>query len=110
MSKMSLRLVFRLRGCPAEHNREWLQRALSEAFGDILPQDIRLQSLAADADPLAGTKTATLMFLTVPGLLKDGQPGQKQWKISSFLLDTHFQGITPLNDVDQNVHTSEQVP
>jgi len=107
VSNMSLRQVFRLRKCPAEQNREWLQRVLSEALSDIRPQDIRIQSLAADADPSAETKTATLMFVTMPGLLKDSQPGQTEWRISRFLLDNHFQGMTPLNDVDPNRHTSE---
>lgn len=114
------RLVFRLRKCPSDIDSRALRILLSEALGDISAQDVQIQSLAGDYGVCSTTKTATLMFRKLPDLIKN-QPKQAQWRISvdgvvessdgstenGLLLNTHFQGLTPLNDVEPCKHEFE---
>ena len=106
-------LTFRLRGCPAYLDRADLRNRLSAFFGDIAPDAIHIQSLARTLDPWENppTRTATLTFTTLPSVVKIQT--EREWKIDtgldgSFILDTHFFGMTPLNDVE--VHDFEYVP
>jgi hypothetical protein len=51
------------------------------------------------------------MFAITPGLLKD--TSEDEWILPSMnqdediVIDTHFMGMTPMNDVDASHHSSE---
>ncbi|KAK0724323.1 hypothetical protein B0H67DRAFT_102434 [Lasiosphaeris hirsuta] len=104
-------LTFRLRGCPATVDEVALCDALAQAFGDIDPDDIHLQSLARAVDPweTPSTKTATLRFAKLPSVVQ-AQISRGEWKIegsglnNALILDSHFLGLTPLNDVGVHKH------
>lgn len=93
-----------------------LQDALARGFSDISSDDVRIQSLATALDAWGSppTKTATLTFATLPSAIKSNI-SQGQWKVGglglhdSLILDTHFLGLTPLNNVDPLKHGYELV-
>ncbi|KAI1140023.1 hypothetical protein F5Y05DRAFT_411088 [Hypoxylon sp. FL0543] len=103
--------VYRLRGCPAHLDRLGATELLSQALGDVTPPDIRIQSLATSLDPWARppTKVGTLMFLRQPALI-EMQGGNGEWRFpvtgleKPLVLDDHFLGMTPLNDVEREKH------
>ncbi|KAK7749566.1 hypothetical protein SLS53_000142 [Cytospora paraplurivora] len=116
MPLLPAKLVFRLRKCPNDVDSSTLTRLLSDALGDVAVEEINIQSLARDYGICNTTKTATLMFRKLPRLVTE-QPKQTQWAISldhlrgdtnkspeDLVLDTHFQGFTPLNDVEPEKH------
>lgn len=106
--------TFRLRGCPATADGPAIQVALSSAFGDIAADDIRIWSLASTVDPWEATptKTATLTFDALPSAIEASLP-KGEWPIvdrdtgHNFILDTHFLGLTPLNDLKPEDHMFE---
>src|SRR6266566_604047 len=107
-------LTFRLRRCPVTVNETALCDRLSQAFGDITPTDIRIQSLATTLGPFETppTKTATLSFAKLPSVVET-QIKKGEWMIEShgldgsLILDTNFRGMTPLNDVEAQKHDFE---
>jgi len=107
-------LTFRLRGCPAAVSEATIGDRLSQAFGDVSPNDIHIHSLAAAPWEKPSTKTATLTFTKLPSIIKSGAE-KKEWKItghepnSSLILDSHFLGLTPLNDVNDQEHDFKYV-
>ena len=109
--------TFRLRRCPATAGEATLCDSLSKAFGDIKPRDIRVQSLATALDPweTPSTKTATLNFAKLPSVVET-QIEKGEWWIECpgldgrLILDTHFLGITPLNDIEAQTHNFEYIP
>jgi len=59
------------------------------------------------------SKVATVKFLEVPRLILD-DPGAEEWSVSidadfDLILDTHFIGMTPLNEVTGADHVAEYV-
>ncbi|KAI1145588.1 hypothetical protein F4825DRAFT_443498 [Nemania diffusa] len=86
---------------------------MSKSPSHIPAHDIRVFSLATDVGYGAhsGFKVATLMFTTLPSLVLDYKTNN-QWNINVqtpelmhiLVLDTHFLGMTPLNDVDHLSH------
>lgn len=119
MPLLPARFVFRLRKCPDTVDAPTVTRLLSDALGDVALEDINIQSLATDYGICTTTKTATLMFRKLPRLVTE-QPEKTQWRISvahsqgdasicpeDLVLDTHFQGFTPLNDVEPDKHDFE---
>jgi hypothetical protein len=57
------------------------------------------------------TKTATLSFIALPSVV-EVQIKKGEWKIEGgfdrpLILDTHFLGLTPLNDVEAQKHEIE---
>ncbi|KAI1116549.1 hypothetical protein F5Y14DRAFT_407127 [Nemania sp. NC0429] len=104
-------LTYRLRRCPADADVETCAQLLSTAFADLNAQSIRIQSLAANLDPWERprTKVATLTFREAPALLAD-DANRNEWLLpvegleEPLILDSHFLGLTPLNDVDNNEH------
>lgn len=114
--------VFRLRGCPGVADEAYLTNALSKALGDITQNDIRVQSLAFGHGLDMTSKTATLMFKKLPAFIQQ-HSNQNYWRISTddaqafhdqqqhlhqaFVLDTHFEGFTPLNDVEDDGNAIE---
>ncbi|KAI1211486.1 uncharacterized protein F4807DRAFT_472944 [Annulohypoxylon truncatum] len=104
-------LVYRLRGCPAHLHPGTAAEFLSREFGDVSRDDIQIQSLATDPEPwvTSPTKVGTLVFKRLPALIET-QKEQDTWdlKVLGFerplVLDTHFRGMTPLNDVEEAKH------
>ncbi|KAI0879929.1 uncharacterized protein GGS22DRAFT_176360 [Annulohypoxylon maeteangense] len=100
--------VYRLRGCPIYLDRSGTAELLSRELGDVAPSDIAIQSLATNLDPWARppTKVGTLMFRKLPALIEE-QTENNEWTLAvvglekALIIDTHFMGITPLNDVEQ---------
>ena len=105
-------LTYRLRGCPATADEVALRHGLAEAFGDITAADIHIRSLATALNPWGQppTKTATLQFAKLPLNI---DPTKSEWKIEghdlngTLLLDTHFLGLTPLNEIHTHNHQFE---
>ncbi|OTB00978.1 hypothetical protein M426DRAFT_14959 [Hypoxylon sp. CI-4A] len=103
--------VYRLRGCPGHFDKQDVTKLLSRELGDVASTDIEIQSLATELKPLARspTKVATLMFYKLPALL-EREKGKNEWSIQvlaleePLLLDTHFLGMTPFNDVESDKH------
>ncbi|EFX06575.1 hypothetical protein CMQ_6896 [Grosmannia clavigera kw1407] len=75
-------LTFRLRGCSAGSKDVDIRNQLSQAFGDVAPNDIKVHSLAASSDELEEPrkKTATLTFSRLPSAV-DIQKNN-QWRIN----------------------------
>ncbi|KAI1407119.1 hypothetical protein F5Y13DRAFT_175692 [Hypoxylon sp. FL1857] len=103
--------VYRLRGCPIHLDRLGATELLSGVLGDVRPHDIRIQSLATSLDPWARspTKVGTLMFRKQPALVET-RIGKSEWTFpvvgleKPLVLDDHFLGMTPLNDVERERH------
>ncbi|OAR02604.1 hypothetical protein LLEC1_06424 [Akanthomyces lecanii] len=113
-------LVFRLRAlpetaCTAAH----VAVALSNSLDDVSADDIRVFSIATSLIHWGGprTRVATLVFDSIPALVRDNA-GQDEWTVfthsrgartdlDNLLLDIHFRGMTPLNDVDPSQHASD---
>jgi hypothetical protein len=104
------RTVFRVRGLPNDVKfLKDVASLLSLRLGDIPSDSIHVYSLATTLNywekPLS--KVATVMFQALPSLIQNSH-GEKQWTIlakshsnvDDIILDTHFMGMTPLNDVD----------
>lgn len=113
--------VFRLSRCPAAADETTLATLLSNALGDVGPTDIRVQSLARSHGLDGTSNTATLMFKKMPFLLRDW-PHRTSWRIDlndaaplrddelrgeTLVLDTHFEGFTPLNDAKDDDDATE---
>jgi len=103
-------LTYRLRGCPATLDEAALRDNLARAWGDVAPEDIHVQSLAT-AWERPPTKTATLQFAKLPSVLDTETANE--WKIEghglhgALILDTHFLGLTPLNEIQAREHRFE---
>jgi hypothetical protein len=108
--------VFRVRGLPNDvKTLEDVASLLSLRLGDFPRDSIRVYSLAITMDftlslwQFPRSKVATVMFQTLPSLIQNS-PGKQQWSVpaqgpqnvDNVILDTHFMGMTPLNDVDSN--------
>lgn len=104
------RTVFRVRGLPNDvKTTEDVAKLLISRLGDMADDCIRVYSLATSLNSWESqrSKTATVMFQTPPSLLKES-PGEKEWSVPAnqgqphvdvLMLDTHFMGMTPMNDV-----------
>jgi hypothetical protein len=109
------RTVFRLQGIPgATNDFSGVANLLSSNLGQCPIKSIHVFSLASSLYPYNSPrpKVATLKFTTAPSCIND-RPDADQWTIScasgTLILDTHFLGMTPLNDVDHSVHRYEYV-
>jgi hypothetical protein len=104
-------LTFRLRGCPASVAEAVLRGILSQSWGDVAPDDIQIRSLALSTWETPPTRTATLAFAKLPSVINVNT--KKEWKLEcpnlagQLTLDTHFSGLTPLNDLDTQKHGFE---
>lgn len=113
--------VFRLRGCPADLDKKCLGDLLSRILGDVTPSEIHIQSLAQGHGLESTSRTATLMFNKTPAYISDRQD-QTSWRLDvdgglvsqdrprsyeALSLDTHFEGFTPLNDVEEDAEAIE---
>lgn len=122
---VSTNKVFRLSRCPGDVDETTLAFMLSNAFGDIVATDILIKSLARGHGLDNTSRTATLMFKKLPSLLQDS-PDKTSWRIDLngilslggdrtgtealyVVLDTHFEGFTPLNDAKGDDEAIEYV-
>ena len=101
--------AFWLWGCPSSVCKAALRDRVSAAFGDITPDDVLIHSLATAPWERPPTKTATLQFTTLPSVI---DTVKKEWKVEgrdlgTLLLDTHFLGLTPLNEIRAWEHCFE---
>lgn len=116
------KFTFRLRQCPSTANDQALCALLSEFFPDIAPEDVRIRSLAKSVAPAGrdpGPNVATLTFKKLPSQIEtEAQNRDKnEWTICGtwkgkpceLILDMHFRGMTPLNDVEEKSHKFECV-
>ena len=106
--------VYRARNLPGHADRLGAIKLLAQCVSSIALDDVQLGSLAFAVDPWsrAPTKTATLMFKTAPAVI-GLDPNFTEWTFpvpgleSPIILDIHFYGLTPLNEVDDTTHTNE---
>lgn len=103
-------MTYRLRGCPASVEIAALCDGLARAFGDVTPNDICIYSMATAPWERPPTKTATLRFAKLPSVIS--MQAADEWKIEGhglhgLILDTHFLGLTPLNEVKAQDHHFE---
>lgn len=113
--------VFRLRGCPTDLGERSLKDLLSNILVDIAPDEINIQSLAQGHGLDIMSRTATLMFNKIPTYVSD-RKDQTSWRLNvnaahisqdrqqsykALVLDTHFEGFTPLNDVEDDTEAVE---
>jgi hypothetical protein len=106
--------VYRLSNIPSDADRYKVIQLLVQALGDISYDSIKIFSLAFSLDHLneSPLKTATLTFKKVPDII-GSETEKSQWRFelpglsSALLLDSHFLGFTPLNDVSGPQHLCE---
>jgi aminopeptidase-like protein len=112
------RKVFRLRKLPSHisslaETANILSRALSLPIDDIVVYSIGRTTDIWEVPPF---KVATLQLKSIPTFLRD-RLAENEWSIPTtsnlpiddLLLDTHFEGLTALNDVDPAKHSAEYV-
>ena len=106
-------LTFRLRKCPCSYDQSAICELLNRGFPDIQPHDVLIHSLAPTLhrSPWEDVpmKTATLTFRELPLKIKKGlMQKQDEWSFSAggrvMILDTHFIGMTPLSDINEDKH------
>ena len=101
-------LTYRLQGCPISVDEAALCEGLARIF-DITPDNVRIHSLATAPWERPPTKTATLQFTKLPSII---DTIETEWNIEgqglgALILDTHFLGLTPLNEVGASEHCFE---
>lgn len=108
--------VYRLRNLPGHVDRQLAAEILAQSLGDIAFQHIRIASLAHAVAEWSHvpTKTATVTFDKTPAII-NAASAKEEWKIvvpalaKPLILDSHFQGVTPLNDVTESEHTHKYI-
>ena len=111
--------VFRVRNLPAQLEGNAASAVfITDLIDGLTPEDIGVWSLASEKVFIPGErqprKVATVTFKTDPRLKSD-QPEPSEWQLQdpnlqeAVIVDTHFRGITPLNDVDSNDYEYELV-
>ncbi|KAK9775022.1 putative NACHT domain-containing protein [Seiridium cardinale] len=106
MSSTTKGLVYRVRQLPESVETHTQAATLLSWALELEPSDIHVCSLATvSISAWSGkTKTATVMFDTLPQVIQDG-PNEDQWLKShhklrdNLILDSHFRGMTPLYDI-----------
>ena len=118
MPSLSKSKVFRLRNLPGHVDRLSAAKLLASALrDDVFTFDsVQIFSLALAVDDWKRrrTKVATLMFEKIPTAV-DSHSGSvaQEWSFdvpglpSPLILDTHFRGMTPLNEVSTAEHEHE---
>ncbi|KAF3059605.1 hypothetical protein GL218_05123 [Daldinia childiae] len=103
--------VYRLRNLPTHVDRQSAAELVSACIEGALPHDIRISSLAYAVDPWERppTKTATLTF-EKGDLTTRFNSNNSEWIFKNsalakpLILDSHFRGLTPLNEVAPENH------
>lgn len=111
-------VVFRLQNIPngVTHKSE-AASLVAGALGLAIDQ-VTICSLARTFNffELESSQVATIQLKSVPAVVQRN-PSEKQWTFplpnaasgEPLLLDTHFKGMTVLNDVDASLHRAEYV-
>lgn len=98
--------------------RQQVASFLVRIFAELQAEEVNVQvfSVAPSLNPLVmpPTRIATVMFSPTPLVFDDDS---SEWVITGssvgiredVIVDVHFQGFTPLNDVSQDGHTMEYV-
>ncbi|CAH0020775.1 unnamed protein product, partial [Clonostachys rhizophaga] len=103
--------VYRLRYLPRYVDRLDTAKMLVGCIPGLQLEEIQISSLASAVDNRL-SKTATVMFKFTPHIVCR-EPSQNQWDFpvsglpEPIVLDTHFYGLTPLNEVDESSHTAD---
>ncbi|KAH7329590.1 hypothetical protein B0I35DRAFT_420512 [Stachybotrys elegans] len=109
--------VYRLRRLPSTSDLDSTANLLSAVLGNYPICDIRIFSLASSllAHENPRSKIATLSFRTLPPFLQrrsGSNADTDEWQIPAdssnsgvLILDTHFLGMTPLNEVPPTDHS-----
>jgi hypothetical protein len=110
------RTVFRLRGLPdTVDSLEGAAHTMHAQLDGISIASIRILSLATaltfGETLIPPSKVATLMFSSPPSLVLN-RSDANEWAVDQdpdcdLVLDTHFMGMTPLNDVKDADHVAE---
>lgn len=111
------RTVFRLSGIPNGVSTTVLVAALVAKSLRVATENVKVYSLATTLNrwERPPSRVATLMLRQTPSLFQKSREGQNEWTLESesdesgggtsiFVLDTHFWGLTPLNDVATKAH------
>lgn len=106
--------VFRLRNLPGNVSSPAAVELLCQSSYGITVQDVRISSLASEvgAGSSSRTKVATITFhREIPALVSELKAAQCTIAVREpekpLILDHHFQGVTPLNDVPDTEHKYE---
>jgi len=110
------RTVFRLSGIPNGAPTTAAVAALVAKSLGVAIENVKVYSLATTLNPWERppSRVATLMLRQTPVLFQKSREGQNEWMLESdgdelggvvLVLDTHFWGLTPLNDVASEIHT-----
>lgn len=103
--------TYRVRQIPANVSKDSLPVRLSKACA-VSEDSIIVYSLASSLLPFERppSKTATVAFNCLPALLDNDD---NEWVIKTpegqpnMIVDVHFFGFTPLNDVEPDLHALE---
>ena len=105
--------VYRLRRLPRDADRLRVIQILCRSMDGVAAEDVCIGSLADTVNPWEEpTKTATLTFKRPPSAL-EGKGKNFELAVEvvglkrPLLLDAHFRGFTPLNDVVPGMHEYE---
>lgn len=99
------RVVFRVSGLPQNELKSIQDVAgyLSSKLHGTLPEDIQVYSIATSLKSREFSKIVTVMFKSVPEIIL-ASPERDAWIVPApplrLILDIHFKGMTPLNDVE----------
>lgn len=102
------RRTFRLRQIPTDLDRLDVAKLLQNAL-EIESSDVKIHSLAQNVNVWAPSQTATLMLSATPKLEQMLPKGDDEWSIPvanlkhDLILDTHFRGLTALNDPPNHI-------
>lgn len=105
-------LTYRVTQIPVDQTKDGLKELLSSGIPALgTPESIRVLSYATQISIFQPTKVATIAFdLTeVPSWMEKGS----EWRVrsrdgrTSVVLDTHFVGLTVLNEIEASSHFVE---
>lgn len=112
------KIVFRLSGLPnTMGSTDDVVELLGSVLGQGFANGVRVFSLASSlyVYDTSASKVATLMLTSLPSFINDN-PDSHEWSLpkhpgvsNDLILDRHFLGLTPLNDVDRTSHLYEYV-
>lgn len=111
------RIVFRLRQLPNKTGSPTEAASLLAGVLGLPHHHVIVYSLATTLDQweMLPSKIATLQLKSVPARLQNARDDEDEWRFvlpgealnQALILDIHFRGFTPLNDVEPARHSVE---